>query len=36
MEPPFGRPSGVDASSALLQVLRTREQILVGRPRATS
>ena len=36
MEPPFGHPSGVDASSALLQVLRTREQMLVGRPRATS
>ena len=36
MAPPFGRPPDVNASSALLQVLRTREQVALGPPRAAS
>lgn len=36
MAPPFARPVGLDMSSALLQVLRTRDQVLSGRPRLTS
>jgi penicillin-insensitive murein endopeptidase len=36
MEPPFGRAPTVDTSSALLQVLRTRELLSVVRPRVTS